>query len=71
MTPTTELLSREEAAARLGLQVVTLDKWRSNKKYRLAYVKVGGRVKYTARSIEEFLASRTVTPGEPRRKRAR
>jgi excisionase family DNA binding protein len=64
MTPTTELLTADEAAARLGVEVVTLAKWRSNKRYRLAYTKIGGKVRYPVLALEKFIAERTVMPGE-------
>jgi len=65
MTPGTELLTIREAAQRLGLAVATLNKWRSTRRYKLQFIKVGGRVRYTTRAVEEFLTSRTVTPGQP------
>jgi excisionase family DNA binding protein len=63
MTPQTELLTTQEVAARLGVLPVTLDKWRSTKKYKLAYTKIGGRVRYPAAAVEDFIRSRTITPG--------
>ena len=76
MTPVTELLTREETAARLDLNPVTLDKWRSRngggrKTVPLPYVKIGGKVRYTAAAVDAFIASRTVTPGEPPKRRKR
>jgi excisionase family DNA binding protein len=65
MTQTTELLTTQEAASRLGVEKVTLDKWRSTKRYRLAYTKIGGKVLYPAAAIERFISERTITPGEP------
>jgi excisionase family DNA binding protein len=65
MTEATQLLSPQEAAARLGVEKVTLDKWRSTKKYRLAYTKIGGKVLYPVAAVEDFIRSRTITPGEP------
>ena len=65
MTPTTELLSPAEAAHRLGVTVNTLETWRCNKRYRLSYIKVGGRVRYRQADLDAFLESRRVTPGEP------
>jgi predicted DNA-binding transcriptional regulator AlpA len=74
MTPQTELLTREETAARLDIKPCTLDKWRARRKSRravpLAFVKIGGRVRYRASDIEKFLQLRTVTPGEKRRRSA-
>jgi excisionase family DNA binding protein len=65
MTEATQLLTTQEAAARLGVQKVTLDKWRSTKRYRLAYVKIGGKIAYPESSVTEFIRSRTIMPGEP------
>jgi excisionase family DNA binding protein len=65
MTEATQLLTPQEAAARLGVEKITLDKWRSTKRYRLAYTKIGGKVLYPAEAIQEFIKSRTITPGEP------
>jgi len=71
MTPTTELLSPAEAAERLGVTVNTLETWRCTKRYRLSYLKIGGRVRYTQTAIDRFLKERTVTPGEVKPKRKR
>jgi excisionase family DNA binding protein len=64
MTTDTQLLTTQEAAARLGVEKVTLDKWRSTKRYRLAYTKIGGKVLYPAAALESFIAERTIMPGE-------
>jgi excisionase family DNA binding protein len=68
MTPT-ELLTTEQVAAQLGVEPVTLSKWRSTRKYPLAFVKIGGKVRYSAAEVQRFIEARTITPGEsPRRK---
>ena len=71
MTPQTDLLTTEETAARLGIKPSTLNKWRSTKKYRLPYIKVGGRVAYKICDVDEFCESRRIVPGAqaPKRKR--
>jgi hypothetical protein len=61
----TRLMTREETASRLDVEAVTLDKWRSNKRYKLAYVKIGGKVRYPVWAVEQFVAERTVMPGAP------
>jgi len=60
-TPARELLTQKEAAARLGLtNPDTLAVWRCTKRYDLPHIKIGRSVRYDARSIEKFLASRTM-----------
>ncbi|HEY8708301.1 MAG TPA: helix-turn-helix domain-containing protein [Burkholderiaceae bacterium] len=49
-----------EAAAQLGVQPNTLEVWRTNKRYTLAYVKVGRLVRYRQSAIDAFVDSRTV-----------
>jgi predicted DNA-binding transcriptional regulator AlpA len=66
-----KLLTTKETAARLGVAPVTLDKWRSTKKYSLAYVKIGGRVAYRESDVTAFIESRRVVPGELTAKRKR
>jgi excisionase family DNA binding protein len=67
------LLKTPEAAERLGLKATTLVNWRSTKKYRLRYVKVGGHVRYRESDVEEFIQSRTHNgdSSESRPRRAR
>lgn len=57
---TQPLLSVEQTAALLGVSKQTLAVWRCEKRYPLAYVKVGARVRYRLSDLERFLASRTV-----------
>ena len=61
-----KLLTRKEAADRLGVSVVTLDAERSAG--RLAYIqsKPGGKVWITEAAIEEYLA-RATHPARPER----
>ncbi len=68
MVPT-ELISPAVAAQRLGVTVGTLSVWRATKRYALRYVKIGSKVAYPAAAVQEFIESRTVTPGEERPKR--
>ena len=51
----TDLLSREEAAQRLGVSVKTIDRLR--KAGRLRSHHIGARVLITVRSVESLLAS--------------
>lgn len=68
-----QLLTTKEVAARLGVTSVTLDKWRTrlarnDKKARkivpLAFVKIGGKVRYLAADVEAFIVARRIVPGE-------
>ncbi len=61
-----ELLTRKEAAERLGMNVATLDAERYAR--RLAYIqsKPGGKVWITEAAIEEYLA-RATHPARPER----
>lgn len=66
----TTLLTRKEAAARLGITVMTLDAERSSG--HLAYIqrKPGGKVWITEEALAEYLA-RATHPARPDRKAAR
>jgi excisionase family DNA binding protein len=55
------LLTREEAAAYLGLKPQTLAVWASVGRYGLRFVKVGQRARYRKADLDEFLERRTVT----------
>jgi hypothetical protein len=56
-----KLLTQAQAAERLGLtNPNTLAVWRCTKKVNLAYIKIGGAVRYDEREIERFIASCTV-----------
>ena len=50
-----------EAAAYLGIAENTLAIWRCTKRYPLAYIKVGRRVRYRISDLEAFLATRTIS----------
>jgi len=56
------LLSIDEAASILGVSKGTLDVWRSTKRYDLAFVRIGGRIKYRLRDVLDWIEKRTV-PG--------
>jgi predicted site-specific integrase-resolvase len=55
------LLTPEKTAELLGVSMNTLACWRSTKRYPLAYLLVGSRVRYRASDIERFLEIRTQT----------
>jgi hypothetical protein len=59
-----ENLTPTEAAAKLGVTEGTLAKWRTTRRYSLAYIKVGGKVQYRPADLEKFLAGRTVSGTE-------
>lgn len=69
MTPETNLHTPKETSAQLDVEVTTLAKWRS-RGCGPSYAKIGGKVRYPAAAISEFIASRTIVPGAPP-KRAR
>jgi excisionase family DNA binding protein len=55
-----KLLSREEAAAHLGLAPQTLAAWAVTGRYGLPMVKVGRSVRYRLADLEAWLATRTI-----------
>ena len=57
-----ELIDGEETAAKLGVTTGTLSNWRCSGLGGPKYVKVGRRVRYRVRDIEDYLDRQTVTP---------
>ena len=55
------LLTEEQAAKFLGVKPASLQVWRSTKRYKLSYLKVGRLVRYRLSALNAFLASREVT----------
>ncbi|MBS2005759.1 MAG: helix-turn-helix domain-containing protein [Cyanobacteria bacterium SZAS TMP-1] len=55
-TVSSELLSRADAAAYLGVAKQTLAIWACTKRYDLPYVKVGRLVKYRKADLDQFIA---------------
>jgi excisionase family DNA binding protein len=55
-----DLLSRDEAAAYLGISPKTLATWASTKRYPLPVVKIGRAVKYRVAALDAFIESRTI-----------
>ena len=55
-----ELLSRTEAAAYLGVKAQTLAVWACTQRYDLPYVRVGSLVRYRRADLERFIESRLV-----------
>ncbi len=60
MLSTDSLLTREQAAAYLNVRPQTLAVWATNKRYPLAYVRVGRSVRYLRSELDQFIAARTV-----------
>lgn len=58
-----DLIDPAPAAKILGVAEGTLSVWRSTGRYGLPFVKVGRRVKYSRKAIEDWLESRTRTSG--------
>ncbi len=54
----TNLMTPEEVAEYLGLEVETLNVWRCTKRYNLPYSKIGRLVRYRAEDVEAFVTSR-------------
>jgi excisionase family DNA binding protein len=54
------LLTREEAAAMLGVKPQTLAVWATTKRYCLPLIKCGRLVRYRRADLERWLESRTV-----------
>jgi excisionase family DNA binding protein len=57
-------LTTKEAAELLGLHPYTLSNWRSRGKYKLKYLKIGGRVYYRLTDLNAWLKSRERTQVE-------
>lgn len=57
--PTSELLSRKEAAEFLGLQPHTLAMWALQKR-DLPYIKIGSRCMYKLADLESYVESHKV-----------
>ena len=53
------LLSAAQVAMMLGISPHTLSIWRMMGGQGLAYIKVGGRVRYRLKDVEYWLAKRT------------
>ena len=64
-TEPSDLLSPNECARLLGMSEGTLMVWRCTRRYPLNFIKIGGRVRYRRRDVEQFLEQRTVKCGVP------
>jgi Helix-turn-helix domain len=66
------LITPEETAKVLNTTPGVLAVWRCEQRYKLPYVKIGSKVMYRVRDVEEFITSRTMPgvaeqPSRPRR----
>lgn len=52
----TGLLNPSQAAAYLGIKPATLAVWRSTNRRKLAFVKVGGNVRYRRQDLDQFIS---------------
>ena len=52
--------STKEAAEILGVREETLAVWRCTKRYPLPYIKIGRKVFYRGKDLENFIESRLV-----------
>lgn len=50
------LMTTEQAAAYLAVKPATLMVWRSTNRKKLAYIKVGGAVRYRRQDLDQFIA---------------
>lgn len=58
-----DLLTRREAAAYLGVTPETLAVWASTRRYPLRFVKIGRLSKYRKSDLDAFINCRTVSCG--------
>ena len=53
-----KLITPRDVANRLGVETTTLANWRSNRRYRLPFVRVGRKIMYRKGDVDRFIASR-------------
>lgn len=58
-----KLLTPEDVAGWLGVTPHTLAVWRCSKRAGLAYIKVGGLVRYRSSDVEAFIQRQTKDAG--------
>jgi excisionase family DNA binding protein len=67
MTPiindASRLLTPNQVAEILGVDVDTLNVWRCTRRYKLPYVKTGRLVRYRLSDLNQFIESRTIQSG--------
>ena len=67
-TSITDVMTESETAEHIGISLSGLRKWR-NDGSGPPYIRIGRLIRYREKDIEEWLAHRTVSPGEPNRDR--
>jgi excisionase family DNA binding protein len=55
-----DLFTRREASAYLGVATTTLAMWKCNGRYQLPVVKIGGLCKYRKSDLDEFITRSTL-----------
>lgn len=55
-----ELYSTAEAASYLDLKPHTLEVWRSSRRHRIPFIRVGRLIRYRRSDLDEWLKSRAV-----------
>lgn len=63
-TTSPELLSRDQAAAYLGLKPATLAVWACTQRYNLPMTKIGRLAKYRKSDLDAWIQSRTIGADE-------
>lgn len=61
----TELITRIEAARILNLHPMTLCAWARKKKVDLPYIRIGRKILYSKKDINDFLKRHTLQLSEP------
>lgn len=61
VSPTNELLSREQAAEYLGVAAQTLAVWACTGRHNLPFVKAGRVIRYRRRDLDAWLEARLVS----------
>lgn len=56
-----KLLTPKEAATLLGMHPTTLANWRVRGTSKLPFVRIGGRIRYSLKAIEQFIEQNTRT----------
>jgi excisionase family DNA binding protein len=62
----TELLRPQQAANLLHVTYGTLASWRHNRRYPLAFVRIGRKIFYRQEDIEAYIAASVVSGNGPR-----
>lgn len=56
------LMTEQQTAETLGVSPGTLRVWRCNRRYPLAWIKLGRAIRYDPREVERFIRDNTQTP---------